>query len=231
VSEDALTDAEHAEWFRAQGEEQLRELLFWRWDPIGVADAFPATWDEYDAYAPRVVAVLRGGGDADAVAAELDAIARDVIGLPAPEAARRGAEAIVAWYAESTAEWATRGVRRSSRWRAGGGRGLVRLVPLADPAVPPLGDATPTIAVDGETVTVDLPGATLTLTGAVATAVGPSQPLGPARPGAVSEVLESDWIVQLTQIRRADLGPVRHLVLPLGNGRFFECVCEGVALS
>jgi hypothetical protein len=29
----------------------LRELLYWRWDPIGVNDEFPTTHDEYDRYA------------------------------------------------------------------------------------------------------------------------------------------------------------------------------------
>jgi hypothetical protein len=235
VSEEPLTDAEHAAWWDARGEEQLRELLFWRWDPIGVDTAFPHTWDEYDAYAPRVVAVLRAGGDAAAVAAELAAIARDVIGLAAPEAAERAAPAIVEWYAESTEAWATRDAQRSSRWRAVGGRRPTRIVGLVDPEPPPLDGARPVITIgasdDDDVVTVEWPAATLTLTGVVATAVGPSHPLGAARPDAFSEVLDSPWVALLAAIRRADLGPVRHLVLPLGNGRFLECVCAGVALS
>jgi hypothetical protein len=47
------------------------KLLLWRWDPIGVADYFPDTADEYDGYAPQVVHVLRAGGDADAITAHL----------------------------------------------------------------------------------------------------------------------------------------------------------------
>lgn len=231
MSEEPLTDAEHAAWWDAGGEEQLRELLFWRWDPIGVADAFPHTWDEYDRYAPRVVAVLRARGD---VAAELTAIARDVIGLDRSDDddARTAAAAIADWYARAIAAWARRGEHRSSRWRARAtGRRRTRVVPLTDPEPPPLDGAPPAIAVEGETVTVAWPAATLTLTGVVATAVGPSHPLGPARPGVFSEVLDSPWIAQLTAIRRAELGPVRHLVLPLGNQRFLECVCAGAALS
>jgi hypothetical protein len=233
VSEEVLTDAEHAAWFRARGEEQLRELLFWRWDPIGVASAFPHTWDEYDRYAPRVVGVLRAGGDAAAVADELGRIEHEVIGLERGErpATVAAAAAIVAWYAASTTAWATRDALRSSRWRAAGGRRPTRLVPLADPQPPPLDGAVPAIAVEGDVVTVAWPAATLTLTGVVATAVGPSNPLGPARPGAFSEVLESPWVALLAAVRRADLGPVRHLVLPLGNGRYFECVCADAALS
>jgi hypothetical protein len=233
VSEEPLTDAEHAAWWDAHGEEQLRELLFWRWDPIGVDTAFPATWDEYDRYAPRVVAVLRAGGDAAAVAAELAAVEHEVMGLHGRDDARRAAaaEAIVAWYEHATAAWAQRGEQRSSRWRASGRRRPTRIVLLADPQPPPLDGEVPAIAIDGDVVTVEWTAATLTLTGVVATAVGPSRPLGPARPGAFSEVLESRWIRQLTDIRRTDLGPVRHLVLPLGNGRFFECVCTDAALS
>ncbi|HET6507161.1 MAG TPA: hypothetical protein VFG42_10245 [Baekduia sp.] len=233
MSEEPLNDDEHAAWWEAHGEEELRELLFWRWDPIGVASAFPDTWDEYDPYAPRVVAVLRAGGEADAVAAELAAIALEVMGIAAPEPAERAAPAIVGWYRESTTAWATRGEHRSSRWRAvAGGRRPTRVVALTDPEPPPLDGATPTIGLDADDeVTLDWPGATLTLTGVVATSVGPSRPLGAARPGVVSEVLDSPWIALLTAIRRADLGPVRHVVLPLGNGRFVECVCAGVALS
>jgi hypothetical protein len=233
VSEEPLTDAEHAAWFQARGEEQLRELLFWRWDPIGVATAFPHSWDEYDGYAPRIAGILRDGGDQAAVAADLGRIEHEVIGLDRRE--RPGtvaaAAAIVAWYDESTGAWAARGELRSSRWRTSGGRRPTRIVALADPQPPPLDGAAPAIAIEGDVVTVDWPTATLTLTGVVATAVGPSRPLAPARPETVSEVLESPWVELLAAIRRADLGPVRHLVLPLGNHRFFECVCSGVALS
>lgn len=233
MSDEALTDPEHAAWFEARGEEQLRELLFWRWDPIGVASAFPATWDEYDRYAPRIAAVLRAGGDAAAVAAELAAIERAVMGLERGDdvAARAAAEAIVAWYPRATKAWSSRGERRSSRWSAGGPRRPTRVVGLADPQPPPLDGATPAIAIEDDVVTVEWPAATLALTGAVATAVGPSRPLAPARPGVVSEVLESPWVLQLADLAGRDLGPVRHLVLPLGNHRFFECVCAGVALS
>jgi hypothetical protein len=46
-----MTPAERQAWWMGTGRDQLRQLLYWRWDPIGVNDAFPANHDEYDSYA------------------------------------------------------------------------------------------------------------------------------------------------------------------------------------
>jgi hypothetical protein len=227
-----LTDAEHAEWFQRHGEEQLRELLFWRWDPIGVADAFPATWDEYDRYTPRIVAVLRAGCDADAVAAELAEIEHGPIGLSRDAPTRaEAAQAIAGWYRLALDAWARRGEQRSSRWRAAGGRRPTRIVPLADPEPPALAGEAPAVTIAGDVVEVRYGSASVTLSGVVATTVGPSRPLAGAAPERFSEVLESPWAHLLSDLQRVDLGPVRHVVLPLGNRRFFECVCAEVVLS
>lgn len=52
VHESEATSAEERlRWWDATGQNQLRQLLYWRWDPIGVSDHFPNTFGEYDDYA------------------------------------------------------------------------------------------------------------------------------------------------------------------------------------
>jgi hypothetical protein len=53
-----------------------------KWDPIGVLDEgsdCPPT--EYDSYAPAIVKMLARGADADAIAAHLNNLARENIGV------------------------------------------------------------------------------------------------------------------------------------------------------
>jgi len=52
---------EFARWWKETGEHELRQILFWKWDPIGVSDIFPNTADDYDGYAPPIVSALRKG--------------------------------------------------------------------------------------------------------------------------------------------------------------------------
>jgi hypothetical protein len=56
-----LTTEEFARWWKETGEHELRQILLWRRDPIGVADFFPNTAEEYDGYAPQIVQSLRNG--------------------------------------------------------------------------------------------------------------------------------------------------------------------------
>ena len=39
------------QWWEDVGQDQLRQLLYWRWDPIGINSEFPNTSGEYDRYA------------------------------------------------------------------------------------------------------------------------------------------------------------------------------------
>jgi hypothetical protein len=153
------------------------------------------------------------------------------MGLGRRSATRTAAAAqIEDWYRRAMDQWPRRGDGASPKWREHG-REPLRIVPLVDPAPPPLDGARPTIAIEDDVVTVDWPAATVTLTGVVATALGPSRPLAPAPPGVFSEVVGSQWPRLLADIRRTDLGPVRHVILPLGNSRFFESVCAHLTLS
>lgn len=50
-----------ARWWDETGDYELRQILHWRWDPIGVANVFPYAADEYGNYAPTIVDALRAG--------------------------------------------------------------------------------------------------------------------------------------------------------------------------
>jgi hypothetical protein len=102
-----LTREQFARWWAQTGERELRQVLFWRWDPIGVADLFPSTADEYDAYGPGVVALLRAGASEDDLADHLGFVERETIGLPSDDPERRAevARLLTAWFANSVDSW------------------------------------------------------------------------------------------------------------------------------
>lgn len=113
--DEALIADEFARWWRETGEHELRQVLFWRWDPIGVSDYFPNTADEYDGYAPQLVQLLREGGGPEEVAAHLGGLERGPIGFAdsSPERLRELGELIHDWYGNSQGSWAEFGpVRR-----------------------------------------------------------------------------------------------------------------------
>jgi hypothetical protein len=102
-----LSSDDFARWWKETGERELRQLLYWKWDPIGVSDSFPQAIDEYDGYAPQVVQALRRGAAQNEISVMLETIERNRMGLgrapsgPAKVAARR----ILDWYAESQDRW------------------------------------------------------------------------------------------------------------------------------
>lgn len=114
MAEGELTTEEHARWWRETGEHELRQVLLWRWDPIGVADYFPNTADEYDGYAPQVVEVLRGGADAAAVAAHLRDVESAAMDGPFTSPERLGylGSLLCSWYESSQASWSEFGPMR-----------------------------------------------------------------------------------------------------------------------
>jgi len=101
-----LSAEEHAQWWQATGAHELRQILYWRWDPIGISEAFPATWDEYDAYMGRVLILAREDATEDVIAAYLDAVESDSITLRTDEATRRDvARRVLSWYEDSLDRW------------------------------------------------------------------------------------------------------------------------------
>jgi hypothetical protein len=102
-------DNEFSRWWQETGEFELRQILHWRWDPIGVASAFPWAAEEYDAYAPRIAATLQERPSAERIAEQLLEVERDRMALSdsaaAAEVRRKVACAIVKWYEDSRARW------------------------------------------------------------------------------------------------------------------------------
>jgi hypothetical protein len=113
-----LEGAEAARWWQETGEFELRQILYWRWDPIGVDSAFPWTADEYDRYAPHVAESLKEASPAEALAEQLRLIETDRMALTdSVEAAarrRKVAAAIVKWYDDSQTRWRRFGARSGS---------------------------------------------------------------------------------------------------------------------
>jgi hypothetical protein len=110
-----LTTEQFARWWNETGEHELRQILYWRWDPIGVSDNFPNTADEYDGYAPQVVQALRKGGSPEEFARALSGFEHDAMGLGGIPLERLEAlsSLLVEWYENSQASWADFGpVRR-----------------------------------------------------------------------------------------------------------------------
>ena len=101
-----------APWWDETGEYELRQILHWRWDPIGIANVFPYAADEYDDYAPVVVDALRARASAADIARLLGTIEDDRIFDRAPDAGetvdclRELGETIVGWYEASQRRWA-----------------------------------------------------------------------------------------------------------------------------
>jgi hypothetical protein len=103
-----LTAEQFQRWWKETGERELRQVLFWRWDPIGISDEFPATADEYDSYAPGIAALLRLGVDEKALAEHLGFVERELMALPKQDRADT-AGLIAGWFRTSVAAWADGG--------------------------------------------------------------------------------------------------------------------------
>ena len=67
VSISNLDPERWTQWWDESGERELRQILFWRWDPINVADEFPFPESEYDEHAVRLASLLRDGASPEAI--------------------------------------------------------------------------------------------------------------------------------------------------------------------
>jgi hypothetical protein len=59
---------------------RVNEVLHYIWDPIGVRGE-PRARDEYDSYVPEVYSLLQSGAPVEQIAAHLDKIATERMGL------------------------------------------------------------------------------------------------------------------------------------------------------
>jgi hypothetical protein len=106
---ETLSIEEHARWWKEAGGWQLRQLLYWQWDPIGVNDGFPWSYDEYDSYAGPIATQLQDGANATDIARYLNEAAS---GMGLSGRSERGqaeiARRIVDWYPSSIEWWRSR---------------------------------------------------------------------------------------------------------------------------
>jgi hypothetical protein len=102
---------EFSDWWRDTGEQELRQLLYWVWDPIGLNPDFPHASDEYDRYAIEVATALASGMPQSTLAALLGSIEQNRMGM-----GPRPLDAI----AERLREWHERSIEcHRARARAG----------------------------------------------------------------------------------------------------------------
>ena len=110
-----LDGEDYERWWIETGEGELRQVLHWKWDPIGVASVFPWAADEYDRYAPQIAAAMKEDATAEAVDAALWRIETERMGVTNIAAAakerRAAAEAIVRWHQNSQGRWRRFGTR------------------------------------------------------------------------------------------------------------------------
>lgn len=83
---------------RRQDLMELRQILYWRWDPLGVNDAFPLNAGEYDRYADGLLTRLEAGAREDDVTTYLEWIEREWITVGVGTARERGIGEAVAWW-------------------------------------------------------------------------------------------------------------------------------------
>ncbi|MGJ6121489.1 hypothetical protein QN239_02820 [Mycolicibacterium sp. Y3] len=107
-----LDSAESAKWWEETGAYELRQILLWRWDPIGIAGEFPYAADEYDSYAPQLVIALSNGASANEIAALLGSIESERMGLGEGslhevhvDRLQTLGESILAWFESSRLRW------------------------------------------------------------------------------------------------------------------------------
>lgn len=103
-----LDEEQHALW-AAEAISELRQILYWRWDPIGVSDQFPSNADEYDAYTEALMRRMRHGADARQIARYLATAERFHMGLAgrSEDDLLTVARLIEAWFSNSL--WCWRG--------------------------------------------------------------------------------------------------------------------------
>ena len=66
--------------FEKELQTRVNEVLHYIWDPIGVRGE-PHARDEYDSYVPQVYALLQSGATVETIAAHLDKIVTERMGL------------------------------------------------------------------------------------------------------------------------------------------------------
>lgn len=94
--------------FEQELQRRTDEVLHYVWDPAGVSNS-PVARNDYDAFLPAVLTLLRDGKSADAIATHLDALEEHEFGLEADtEMTGHVADILVEWRELLTAKYAGR---------------------------------------------------------------------------------------------------------------------------
>ena len=72
---------EFSDWWRDAGECELRQLLYWVWDPLDLNEEFPDAVDEYDRYAIEIATALASDMSQASLAALLASIEQNRMGV------------------------------------------------------------------------------------------------------------------------------------------------------
>lgn len=90
--------ASRRDWRDHFGLPEVRAILARAWDPIGVYGDRRHV-GEHDEYAAEVLGLLEGGASEPAIAAALERLAREQIGVPRPDVrAAEAATELASWY-------------------------------------------------------------------------------------------------------------------------------------
>jgi hypothetical protein len=101
-----VDDVTWERWWVRAGREQLSELLWERWDPIGWppsnrSSGFKPPRGEYAGYARPVADMFRAHKSAEEIAAHLEDVEANTIGLRNLKDQRAVARELLAWYARA----------------------------------------------------------------------------------------------------------------------------------
>jgi hypothetical protein len=106
MSDAPMSAEQRGHWWKQRGQNELHQILYWCWDPIGVNRGFPLNEDEYDWYAGPVFELVTAAASPAAIADYLGSIERDQITISTSADHRLAvAKRIIEWYPNSLDHW------------------------------------------------------------------------------------------------------------------------------
>jgi hypothetical protein len=101
-----MTTEERGRWWEQRGQNELHQILYWCWDPIGINGAFSVNEDEYDSYVDQVFELATAAASPATIADYLGSVERDRITISTSEDHRLAvAKRVIEWYPNSLAHW------------------------------------------------------------------------------------------------------------------------------
>jgi hypothetical protein len=110
MSDAPMSAEQRGHWWKQRGQNELRQILYWCWDPIGVNRGFPLNEDEYDWYAGPVFELVTAAASPAAIADYLGSIEREQMTISTSDDHRLAvAKRVVEWYPNSLDHWEMHG--------------------------------------------------------------------------------------------------------------------------